>query len=596
MNKPAALYARVSSDRQKENHTIASQVAALMQFAETNGYLVPSEWQFQDDGYSGATSVRPGLEALRDLAAAGEIQTVLIYSPDRLSRKYAYQVLLAEELARCGVELIFLQAPSGATAEDQLLLQFQGMIAEYERAQIAERSRRGKRHRAQQGSISVMSGAPYGYRYVKKSDASAAYYEVVESEAEVVRLVFDAYTRRGLSMGTIARLLNQREVPTRTQHSQWNRSTVWKMLHNPAYQGRAYYGKTELRPRQRITRRARQRGLPSRNSAFRERPRHDWIEIPVPALVSEAIFALAQEQLEKNKRFSPRRTIEPSLLQGMLVCQRCVYGLYRTSTRTSTRTIYYYRCLGRDSYRHLKGAICDNRPIRQDHLDSVVWQEILRLLEDPSLLQTELDRRLQAARTTDPLMRRKDALSRDQARLAKSMERLLTAYQESLITLEELRSRAPELRRQQQAIEAELQSLEVAAADQTRHLRLVETLAELHTRLRARANSLEEAERQRVVRLLVQEILVGSDSITIRHSIPMPSLTPDSNDESRSTHGPPQPNRGPCYLLHSHSQHACDDVSKSSRRPPDSSLCSGCSEHSAPIFTCPFGDQSSTIA
>jgi site-specific DNA recombinase len=562
MNKPAALYARVSSDRQKENNTIASQVAALIQYAEANGYVVPPEWQFQDDGCSGATLIRPGLEALRDLAAEGQIQTVLIYSPDRLSRKYAYQVLLAEELARCGVELIFLQAPSGATAEDQLLVQFQGMIAEYERAQIAERSRRGKRHRAQQGSISVMSGAPYGYRYMKKSDTSAAYYEVVQSEAEVVRLVFDAYTRQGLSMGTIAHLLNQREVPTRSQHSQWNRSTVWKMLHNPAYRGRAYYGKTELRPRQRITRRARQRGLPSRNSAFRERPRHDWIEILVPALVSEAIFALAQEQLEKNKRFSPRRTIEPSLLQGMLVCQRCGYGLYRTSTRTSTRTIYYYRCLGRDSYRHLKGAICDNRPIRQDHLDSVVWQEILRLLEDPSLLQTELDRRLQAARTTDPLMRRKDALSRDQTRLAKSLERLLTAYQESLITLEELRSRAPELRRQQQAIEAELQSLEMAAADQTRHLRLVETLAELHTRLRARANSLEEAERQRVVRLLVQEILVGRDSITIRHSIPMPSPTPDSNDESRSTHGPPQPTRGPCYPLHSHSQHAWDNVFK----------------------------------
>jgi site-specific DNA recombinase len=556
VSKPAALYARVSSDRQKENHTIASQVAALTQYAETNGYMIPPEWQFQDDGYSGATLIRPGLEALRDLAAEGQIQTVLIYSPDRLSRKYAYQVLLAEELARCGVELIFLQAPSGATAEDQLLVQFQGMIAEYERAQIAERSRRGKRHRAQQGSISVMSGAPYGYRYVKKSDTSAAYYEVVESEAEVVRLVFDAYTQQGLSIGAIARLLNQREVPTRTQHSQWNRSTVWKMLHNPAYQGRAYYGKTELRPRQRITRRVRQRGLPSRNSAFREQPRHDWIEIPVPALVSDATFALAQEQLEKNKRFSPRRTIEPSLLQGMLVCQRCGYGLYRTSTRTSTRTIYYYRCLGRDGYRHLKGAVCDNRPIRQDHLDVVVWQEILRLLEDPSLLQAELDRRLQTARTTDPLMRRKDALRRDQARLAKSMERLLTAYQESLITLEELRSRAPDLRKQQQAIEAELQSLEMAAVDQTRHLRLVETLAELRTRLRARGSALAEAERQRVVRLLVHEILVGRNSITIRHSIPMPTPTPDSNDGARPAHGPPKPNPGQSYLLHSHSQHA----------------------------------------
>jgi site-specific DNA recombinase len=134
----------------------------------------------------------------------------------------------------------------------------------------------------------------------------------------------------------------------------------------------------------RITRRLRQRGLCSRDSSFRERPRQEWIEIPVPALVSEATFALAQEQFEKNKRFSPRRTIEPSLLQGLLVCQRCGYGLYRASTRTSQRTIYYYRCLGRDGYRHLKGAVCDNQPIRQEQLDAVVWQEIVRLLEDPS--------------------------------------------------------------------------------------------------------------------------------------------------------------------------------------------------------------------
>src|SRR5467141_1064361 len=204
MNKPAAIYARVSSDRQKEDHTIASQTATLVEYAKTNGYVVPPEWVFQDEGYSGASLQRPGLEALRDLAAQGQMATVLIYSPDRLSRKYAYQVLLAEELSRCGVELIFLKSPAGVTPEDQLLVQFQGMIAEYERAQIAERSRRGKRHKAQQGSVNVLSGAPYGYRYVRKSDISAAYYEVIEAEAEVVRLVFAAYTQQGLSINAIA--------------------------------------------------------------------------------------------------------------------------------------------------------------------------------------------------------------------------------------------------------------------------------------------------------------------------------------------------------------------------------------------------------
>src|SRR6201981_2169015 len=245
MNKPAALYARVSSDRQKENHTIASQVAALMQFAETNGYLVPPEWQFQDDGYSGATLVRPGLEALRDLAAAGEVQTVLIYSPDRLSRKYAYQVLLSEELSRCGVDVIYLKSPSGDSPEDQLVVQFQGMIAEYERAQIAERHRRGKRHRAQQGMGNVLSGAPYGYRYGRRTETSAAYYEVVESEADVVRMVFAIYTQQRFSINAIARLLNARGISTRTGKTRWERSTVWGLLRTQAYEGKACYGKTE---------------------------------------------------------------------------------------------------------------------------------------------------------------------------------------------------------------------------------------------------------------------------------------------------------------------------------------------------------------
>src|SRR5712692_6587561 len=169
MNKPAAIYARVSSDRQKENHTIASQTEALKEFARTHSYMVPPEWVFEDEGYSGAILARPGLESVRDLAAEGQIQALLVYSPDRLSRKYAYQILLIEELARQGVETRFLNAPQAATAEDQLLVQFQGMIADYERAQILERSRRGKRHRARPGEISVLSGAPYGYRYIRKS-------------------------------------------------------------------------------------------------------------------------------------------------------------------------------------------------------------------------------------------------------------------------------------------------------------------------------------------------------------------------------------------------------------------------------------------
>jgi site-specific DNA recombinase len=96
--------------------------------------------------------------------------------------------------------LVFLKAPAAKTAEDRLLEQFQGMIAEYERAQILERSRWGKRHKAQAGVVNVLSGAPYGYRHTKKSDTAEAYYEVIEVKAEVVRTAFDLYTRAGLSI------------------------------------------------------------------------------------------------------------------------------------------------------------------------------------------------------------------------------------------------------------------------------------------------------------------------------------------------------------------------------------------------------------
>jgi site-specific DNA recombinase len=563
MNKPAAIYARVSSDRQKENHTIASQTAALIEYAQKNGYSVPPEWVFQDEGYSGAILVRPGLEALRDLAAEGQIAAVLVYSPDRLSRKYAYQVLLSEELSRCGVELIFLKAPAGATPEDQLLVQFQGMIAEYERAQIAERCRRGKKHMAQQGGVNVLSGAPYGYRYVRKSDTSAAFYEVMEAEAKVVRMVFEIYTQQRLSINAIARLLNEREIATRTGKGRWERSTVWGMLRNPAYRGTACYGKTEQRPRQRVTRPLRQRkALPSRDVGGHERPRAEWIEVPVPALVSEEMFALAQEQLAKNKHHSPRRTIEPTLLQGILVCEQCGYGLYRASTQTSKQKLNYYRCIGSDGYRRLNGPVCTNRPIRQDYLDQFVWSEIIRLLEDPGLIQTEIDRRREAAKKADPLRKREEELRREQARVEKSSERLVIAYQEGLVTLPQLRQRMPMLQKQTQAIESELQSLKMAAMDEAKYLQLAESLSGFRSKLRVRAEVLDIALRQQILRLLVKEVLVGNATITLRHSIPIPQSGPGSNGSPGPSSGVTgsRPNLG--YLLRSgsHFAVACQPV------------------------------------
>jgi site-specific DNA recombinase len=551
--KTAAIYARVSSDKQREENTIASQTAALIAFAREQQFEVPREWIFEDDGYSGASLIRPGLERVRDLAAEGLIQALLVYAPDRLSRRYAHQILLIEELARAGVETVFIRAPRGSTPEDELLVQFQGMIAEYERAQILERSRRGKRHRARQGEVSVLSGAPFGYRFIRKTDHSAAYYEIDEEQARIVRQIFELYSVQGLSIGAIARLMNERAVPTCKRRGRWERSTVWGMLRNPAYKGEACFGKTTIAPRQRITRPIRMRGgVATRNSASHERAREDWITIAVPPIVSEETFALAQERLQANKIHAPRRTVTPSVVQGLVSCTKCGYALYRTSTRSSARKIHYYRCLGSDAYRHLSGPVCNNRPVRQDLLDDVVWTEIVRLLEDPRLIQNELERRLMAAREADPTKRRDEALRRDLVRIRKAIDRLLTAYQEGLLPIEELRERMPELRRREQASNAELQAIADQSVTRAAYLRLAETLNTFLTRLRSSAGALDVSERQRIMRLLVKEVLVGDDKIIIRHCIPLPNRSGDGPPDGGINTAPPGTEG---YLLRSRSHH-----------------------------------------
>jgi site-specific DNA recombinase len=559
--KTAAIYARVSSDKQREENTIASQTAALIAFAGEQQFEVPREWIFEDDGYSGASLIRPGLERVRDLAAEGLIQAVLVYAPDRLSRRYAHQILLIEELARAGVETVFIRAPRGSTPEDELLVQFQGMIAEYERAQILERSRRGKRHRARQGEVSVLSGAPFGYRFIRKTDHSAAYYEIDEEQARVVRQIFEFYSVQGLSIGAIARLMNEQAVPTCKRRGRWERSTVWGMLRNPAYKGEACFGKTTIAPRQRITRPIRMRGgVATRNSASHERAREDWITIAVPPIVSEETFALAQERLQANKIHAPRRTVTPSVVQGLVSCTKCGYALYRTSTRSSARKIHYYRCLGSDTYRHLSGPVCNNRPVRQDLLDDVVWTEIVRLLEDPRLIQNELERRLTAAREADPTKRRDETLRRDLVRIRKGIDRLLTAYQEGLLPIEELRERMPELRRREQASNAELQAIADQSVTRAAYLRLAETLNTFLTRLRSSAGALDVSERQRIMRLLVKEVLVGDDKIIIRHRIPLPNRSDDGPPDGGINTAPPGTEG---YLLRSrsHQPHPGESVS-----------------------------------
>ena len=519
----AAMYARVSSARQKKDETIASQTAALRAHAEQLGLDVPDDWVFEDEGHSGATLVRPALERLRDLAAGVGIDVVLCYSPDRLARKFAYQALLIEEFTRAGTRIEFIKGPRGDTPEDQLLVQFQGMFAEYEKAQILERYRRGKTHRAQTGSINVLSGAPFGYRYVAKDAHTGAAYEIIEHEAALVTELFGRYADDSTSIADLARWLTDSGVPTRTGKHRWDRSVVWGMLRNPAYAGRAVFGKTMVAHESPgLNRVARLQGRATpRASKTVDRPIAEWTEIPVPAIVSADTFARVAQRLADNKRFASRNSRNPSLLQGMAACAACGYGYYRTTTRTTHKKIHYYRCLGSDNYRYEAGRVCVNKPVRADYLDTVVWDHITALLADPALIHAEIDKRLEGARAGDPVARQRTQLENALAKAATGITRMIEAFGEQLITLDELRTRMPELRARETNLRNQIHALDAQLADREAYLALAADLEGFLTHLHARAETSTVDERRRVLKLLVKDVLIGPEKITIRHRIPL---------------------------------------------------------------------------
>src|ERR1035437_1570595 len=389
---------------------------------------------------------------------------------------------------------------------------------------------RGRGDRDSSGSYLEGRGFESRPRYKQERPAKAGlsgFWEIDAAQAEVVREVFERYINDGVSIGEIARWLTERGVPTRTGKAVWDRSSVWGMLRNTAYRGQAAFGKTKTLERHgKPTRTTRVRGeRHGRRAAREDQPAEKWTLIAVPALVSVETFELAQARLAQNAHFAKRNTKKPTLLQGILVCRECGYGCYRTTTRTTNKRIYYYRCIGSDNYRHIGGRVCDSRPIRADELDGLVWDEVRRLLEDPTLVQAEIDRRLTALRTEHPASRRREALERDITRAESAITRLIEAYQEQLLSIDELRSRMPGLRKRQTTLRAQLDALDTELHDAETYLKLADTLESFLGRLADGLDQLNLDEQQRILRLVVREVLIGGDddTITIRHTIPTPT-------------------------------------------------------------------------
>jgi site-specific DNA recombinase len=519
------LYARVSGDRQEKEDTIASQIEAIIQRIANEGLECHPDLHFVDDGYSGDILARPGLERLRDKAAAGVIDRLYVLDPDRFSRKYAYQVLMLEELARCGVEVIFLKNPPGHGPEENLLLQVQGMIAEYERAKIMDRCRRGKQYAARRGSVNVLSGAPYGYRYIGRHEGGGeARYQVVAEEARVVRKIFEWIGQERCSIGEVCRRLQREGVPTRTGKTAWDRATIWLMLKNPAYKGTAAFGKTrsgDLKPQRLRPQRGRP-DQPRRPISRVDTSSKDQIFIDVPGLVGEELFGAVQAQLEENRQ---RRRDRPGggryLLQGLVVCKRCGYGCYgkpvsRASTKGKVRYAYY-RCTGSDAYRFGGQRLCWNKQIRTDILDGSVWEDVSQLLSEPERVRAEYQRRLERGRTGQN--HESEHINKMIKNIKKLISRLIDAYGEGLLDKSEFEPRILAAKERLAKWEEECRRQASKAAEEA-ELRLV--IGQLEEFARRVSEELQEPSwerRREVVRALVKRVEIDEQEVRIVYRV-----------------------------------------------------------------------------
>jgi site-specific DNA recombinase len=511
-----AIYARVSSAKQSEEGTIESQISLLMDYAKKHNFDVPEGWIFQDNGISGSLIQRPALDDLRDLASSGSPDIILIYHPDRLARRYVYQAILLEEFAKSGVEVIFYKNKKAETPEEHLLEQFQGMFAEYERAQITERCRRGRLHKAKQGSVTVLPNAPYGYRYVRNKENGLAYYELHQEEAETVLRLFKMYGKEGKSLTELTSYMNQSGKKTRKSDLGWDRTTIRKMLKNPAYTGSAGFNKTEKceGDSQRIVRAPKNGRIRISKSARKQCLEENWIRITVPVIVTKELYQTVEERLKEGSRFASRNTRKPSILQGVVVCGKCQASYYKKSR---TNGYSYYCC-----HRNLRNKSCDNRSIRQKELDDYVWDWIVSLLKNPELIEIEVKRRLEEDPDRIHANERKKELLRQHTKFTTSRNKLLDAYTETeCLSREELKKRMHVLNQQVYQVEKELAVIESQTIDK-------EQMKESLLNLEKFANSLDNSsvelslvEKQRVVRALIDEIVIYEEKINIKHCIPM---------------------------------------------------------------------------
>ena len=459
----AAIYARVSTEDQGKGYSIPTQIEACQKLAREQGYTVSDTHIFIDDGVSGVTLDRPALRALRDMFSSGAIAAVIVLDPDRLARKTGKLLVLKDELDEAGVKLLCVSHPIDDGAEGSLFFQMRGVLAEYEREKLLERTRRGLLGRIKAGHPHG-GGVPLGYRYVSEPHRGA--FVIDAEEAALVRRIFEMYLQ-GMNLRAIARQLTLEGVPThhdrrgttgRKIHGLgvWNTPAIGLILRNETYVGRLFWNKRK-----------------QLGTTTRKRARHEWIALQVLAIIPEEVFMAVQSAIARNKALSKRnRKYEYLFLAGWLRCGRCGKSMSGYSAHERRR----YRCLSQVWHPSSPQSFCRGQ-VLAEAVEDPVWNAVERILNNPALIMEELARQQQAyAHRENDGAQEIRLIQRAMGNLDRELRQWERAYAAEVIGFEEFKGYKLDIQERRAMLEAQKQVIQESLQQLTQHEASVKSL------------------------------------------------------------------------------------------------------------------------
>ena len=516
--RTTALYIRVSTDRQAQAQTIEQQLERLRAHLEMEGEALSAENVFRDDGYSGASLNRPGLDQLRDRVRRTVVNRVMVTSPDRLARNYVHQMVLIEELERAGCSVEFLDRPMSHDPHDQLLLQIRGAVAEYERVLIAERMRRGRQMRLRSGTMLPWTLPPYGYRSAPDCPRDPASVHIEPAEGAIVRELFAQYLRRNETLGSLAKHLLTVGLPSPRGNPRWSAASLRGILTNPVYTGRLYIGRTRSRPARTRRSATHPLGKPARGQDAT--PADQWVIAgAVPALITDEEFERVQAKLALNKKHAARNNkAHQYLLRALVSCGACQSACISRTTNGG-HSYYACRCLSQPIH-SLHDQRCRSRYIPADQLDAIVWNDVCELMMQPECIMHALARVHDGCWMPQELQARRESLRKATAALDQQLERLTEAYLIAVIPVAEYQRRRQDVEQKRASLDLQMSQLATQVDRQAEVMQLATSVQEFCRRTHAGLAEATFEQKRALVELLVDRVLVIRDEVEIRYAVP----------------------------------------------------------------------------